>query len=150
VNVDITRTRTVYEDVTGLLRACPILVSLHLPTEKNKLENEPPMDESSGSYAPSEWVVFEEAFMDALNRRVFRLRHKDVRPPAFALGWREFVFDQSNFNNKLDGLIKAIETHKASPEYLEAIRGSEEWAKRVSPSQLRRNLEGEYPPYPTK
>jgi hypothetical protein len=147
VNVDITKSRTVYDDVAALLRASALVVSLHLPTQATRIARpDLTLGEKDGTHNPSDWVLFEESFALALGRRIFRLRHQDVRQPRYAHGEREFSFagDLGNFEHSLRSLELAIGAEKNSVRFLEAVAASEAAALKTPESLLRRNLEGEY------
>jgi hypothetical protein len=146
VNVDITKSRTVYEDVASLLRASALVVSLHLPTKATQIMHpDKTLGERVGHYNPPDWVLFEESFALALGRRILRLRHDEVRQPRYAHGEREFVFkDAFVFERQLDAVSRAIDAEKNSIRFLQAVAQGEAAASRVPESLLRRNLEREY------
>lgn len=147
VNVDITVSQAVLKDVTLLLHASPIVVSLHLPKEGNQLLTlESSIEKPFENYCPSDWVLFEEAYALGLGRRVFRMRHKDVRQPRYALGQKEFVFDENNFDDALEELEKAIRRFKRTEGYYESLRASEEEAEKIPSGILRRKLDKYYNP----
>jgi hypothetical protein len=145
VNTDITRTKTIEEDVNHLIKACPFVVSLFFPIENNKLViSGDDINQHNESHAPSDWVLYEEAFAKALGKRVFRMRHRAVRKPRYAGQEREFVFTDKSFESELDELIKAIQTFQAMDDYALAVRASDEEAAIIPPALLKRDLDQEY------
>ncbi|HWM93303.1 MAG TPA: hypothetical protein VN493_21250 [Thermoanaerobaculia bacterium] len=147
VNVDITMTHAVVEDVTLLLRSCPLLISLHLPDGRNELEadrEEPGRRSDKEKYAPSDWVVFEESFMRGLGKRIFRMRHETVREPAFSPGTREYVFRDATFSKEVRQLAEAVRRHMTTSNWQKNLEASAEAARQLDPALLQRDLEAEY------
>lgn len=144
VNVDVTMRETVLEDVTLLLNACPLLISLHVPEEKNRLKTGRGRSEKSPSYAPSDWVIFEESYMRGLGRKVFRMRDELVREPSFVPGIREYRFTTSDFDKILSGLVSAIRRHMTTVKWRRDLEASATAARNFDdPALLQRDLEGE-------
>lgn len=78
----LTGASTAREQMTTLLKGCPMLVSLYVEEEGMQLSRSTKM--SRPHYAPSAWTTFEEAFMTSMsNRQVYRILHKNVFPPPF-------------------------------------------------------------------
>lgn len=147
VNTDITKMRTIGEDVNPLLKACPFVVSLHFPVSDNQLltpEGGPTLP--ADTHTPSDWVLYEETYAMALGKRVYRMRHRAVRQPRYKGQDREFVFTQSTFQNELGHLLDAIEAFQTMGEYALAVRASDEIAAMIPPALLIRDLDGAYKP----
>jgi hypothetical protein len=144
VNVDITMRETVLGDVTLLLDSCPLLISLHVPEEKNRLMKSGEGD-ASANYVPSDWVIFEESYMRGLGRKVFRMRDESVREPAFGPGSREYRFTPDTFEKVLAGLANAIRRHMTTVAWRKDLEASAKAARDFDdPALLQRELQGEF------
>ncbi len=142
INVDIAKSIFVFDDVTKLIKASPILVSLHLPVGENKFFQS---SDTNELFCPSDWVLFEETFALALERRVFRLRHEKVRQPRYSLGQREYIFhNMESFKTALRQLETAVKRHQADETYLKALRLSDEESRGFPPDLFRRDLDDAY------
>ncbi len=138
INVDIAMRETVIEDVIGLLRACPLLVSLLVPEKENKLHHEK-------LFAPSDWILFEESYIRGLGRKVYRMRDKSVRQPRYAPGTREYNFDNDqSFDKQLQGLAKAIHRHMTTFDWRKNLEASSKAVWNLDEALLQRDLESEF------
>lgn len=102
VNVDVSTAPSLKLEVERLLDLCPILVSLFLPEPGNRLHGAKDGAAAHGpSYAPSDYTMYEEAYMSARGRIVLRLRHEDVFGPRYLGDQSELVFDDRSFERVL-------------------------------------------------
>ena len=140
VNVEIATRPILLHEVQDLLRASPILVSLHLPEEKNTLAVNAERGDGR-NHAASDWVLFEEAFMHGLGRQVFRLRHEYVRPPAYAAGTPEREFTDHTLQDALSVIAAQITAHMHTSKWRASLKASDEAAKDQDPVFLSRDLD---------
>lgn len=113
VNVEISNSPDLMEEIRGVLSACPMFIALHLPEEINRYAHK----RTDGvRYAPSAWVQFEEALAIAEpERRSYRLRHREVATPQFDFRKKvEDKFKDDEFGAALASLMDRIdaELHK--------------------------------------
>lgn len=128
INVESTLNKRIREDVEMLLPSCPIVVSLHLPMDENKLGKDKKREiGKSHEYCPSDWVLFEESYALALGAKVFRMRHEKVRKPKFSSDEFEYIFsDESSFAEKLEKIGYDIRRYQATKNYLDILKRCEE------------------------
>lgn len=110
VNVDISTGRSLRQEVDGLLRLCPLMVSLYLPEGPNLLGTGRRGKSGADTkvYAPSDYTMYEEAFMCAKKRILMRLRHKQVFGPRYIGDQIEYSFDEDTFDAVLDRMKHRI------------------------------------------
>lgn len=112
INIDIAVMQWLQFEAQKTLKCCPFLVSVHLADTARELKNQ----NNEIKYACSDWVLFEESYMQSLNRRVFRLRSNKVGWINNSLGQREYVFN----TDKKDNVEECIESfHKSVKRYLQ-------------------------------
>jgi len=121
VNVSTSLGQPLLDEVLSLLRRCPLVVSVHLPDETLAISGS---GEIPKQYAPSSWVLFEEAY--ALSRpeqmRLLRLRHESVAPPAYARGMVEDTFSDQSYDTAIASIMSRIADIRASSEWREMVR----------------------------
>ena len=145
VNVDITLRPTLMADVTTLLKASAILVSLHVPLSKNRLKESAGISKSKSNYCPSDWVLFEESYMIAQDRPMLRIRHIDVREPQYAPGQRDYKFnDFSSFEQCLEELEKAIKGYQSSDGWIKITKECDYYKSALDSAWLNRDLYSAY------
>lgn len=110
------------DQMIRLLDACPMLVSLHLPEENNKLKYRN-VDTPSVRFAASAWTVFEEAYLSSKpGRPIYRLIHKSVFSPPNTDRVLELAFDTlPEFRIQLLELRRRIETDRITPEWSDLL-----------------------------
>lgn len=139
VHVDIAQ-GPLLGDVKSLLGACPLLVSLHLPEEKNRLNNE-----EVHSHCPSDWVIYEECYFAGLGRDAFKMIHSKVRPPSYLPGEVTLEFHSiESFEDKLIRLRDVISKHLTRDSWRDALKASGDLAAKLDPAALKRNLYKEF------
>lgn len=90
--------------IENLIELCPLMISINLPEAGNELKRRT----SAGSYAPSDYTLYEEATMLARpTGSVIRLRHRAVFGGRFLGDTPEVVFDDSDLRGAaLDRLLR--------------------------------------------
>lgn len=111
------------DQMIRLLDACPMLVSLHLPEESNRLRSTN-RDAGGVRFAASAWTVFEEAYLSSKpGRPVYRLIHRSVFSPPNTDRVLELGFATlPEFRNQLFELRRRIEADRITPEWSDLLR----------------------------
>ena len=145
LNVDITKSGTVRKDAELVLRSCPFLISLHLPSPSCRVAEgakDSGLGETANDYAPSDWVMFEESYMAALDRKVYRFVHSSVRMPRYAYGKvpRRFS-DLASLEELLQGFeVGILRDYLNSSRYRLDLEKCVDFAKDIDLGYLNRDL----------
>ncbi len=100
--------------MTRILRACPMLVSLFLRDERLELKRS---GADGPKFAPAAWACFEEAYLRGRGHFVYRLIHKDVFQPGDVASIRTFVYDDHTFVDAVKSLRKMIDEDMRSDRW---------------------------------
>ncbi|MEL7059526.1 MAG: hypothetical protein AAGN46_05820 [Acidobacteriota bacterium] len=138
VQVDIALSESILSEARDLIDICPILVSLHVPSEKNRL--------ADGTYAPSDWVLFEESCMLEQRRKIFPFRQASVRQPNFRRQIYEFPFeDDEGLHKQCQQLERSIAEHMRTPGWKEVIAETSSLIKERERAWVERTMEMFWP-----
>lgn len=139
VNVDMAIKDSLRLEITRLIDLCPMLVSLHLPEESNRLVTQA----GEAAYAPSDWTTFEEAYAVAKgDRQVARLSHKDMFLPRFSADILYASFDEDSFDDAMVRFDKKIELALQDSEYRATYKRCAETARNSTHAWMLRDIEG--------